>query len=58
MDGAQHYTSDDGRPDTARYAANMRGDRDLKLSGYEVFRFGAAELHLRVPVIVRTPEGW
>lgn len=45
VDGAQHYTSDDGRPDTAKYAANMRGDRDLKLSGYEVFRFGAAELH-------------
>jgi len=45
VDGAQHYTSDDGRPDTAKYAANVRGDRDLKLSGYEVFRFGAAELH-------------
>ncbi len=22
----------------------MRGDRDLKLNGYEVFRFGATEL--------------
>jgi very-short-patch-repair endonuclease len=52
VDGAQHYTSDDGRPDTAKYAANMRGDRDLKLSGYEVFRFGAAELHPRGPARV------
>lgn len=47
VDGSQHYTSSDGRPDGTKYAANMRGDRDLKLSGYEVFRFGATELHDR-----------
>lgn len=46
VDGAQHFSSD-GRPDGAKYAANMRGDRDLKLSGYEVFRFGATELQNR-----------
>lgn len=46
VDGAQHFTTD-GRPDGAKYAANMRGDRDLKLSGYEVFRFGATELQDR-----------
>jgi very-short-patch-repair endonuclease len=44
VDGSQHFTSADGRPDGTRYAANMRGDRALKLSGYEVFRFGATEL--------------
>src|SRR5262249_20870943 len=43
VDGSQHFSTD-GKPDGARYAANMRGDRDLKLSGYEVFRFGATEL--------------
>lgn len=47
VDGTQHFTSPDGRPDAAKYAASMRGDRDLKLSGYEVFRFGATELQDR-----------
>ena len=48
VDGSHHYASPDGRrPDPARYADGVRGDRDLKLAGYEVFRFGAAELHHR-----------
>ncbi|MFP8959029.1 hypothetical protein ACLIYP_00365 [Streptomyces nanhaiensis] len=46
VDGMHHYTTQ-GRPDSAKYAANMRGDRDLKLAGYEVFRFGAHELRDR-----------
>lgn len=46
VDGSQHFATD-GRPDGIKYAANMRADRDLKLSGYEVFRFGATELHDR-----------
>lgn len=46
VDGAHHY-SRDGRADGAAYAANVRGDRDLKLAGYEVFRFGAVELRDR-----------
>ena len=45
VDGSHHYASPDGtRPSPARYAAMARADRDLKLSGYEVFRFGAVEL--------------
>jgi very-short-patch-repair endonuclease len=44
VDGAHHFTGPDGRPDGTKYADNMRGDRDLKLNGYEVFRFGATEL--------------
>src|SRR6266566_1081087 len=44
VDGAHHFTDPDGRPDGTKYADNMRGDRDLKLNGYEVFRFGATEL--------------
>jgi hypothetical protein len=45
VDGFHHYATPDGkRPDATRYAAGVRGDRELKLSGYEVFRFGATEL--------------
>ncbi|MEV6029238.1 hypothetical protein [Streptomyces sp. NPDC052036] len=45
IDGVQHYTRDDGHtPDTAKYADMVAADRDLKLRGYEVFRFGHDEL--------------
>ena len=45
VDGSRHYASPDGkRPDPAKYADGVRGDRELKLAGYEVFRFGATEL--------------
>ena len=47
VDGSRHFTSPDGRPDGARYADGVRGDRDLKFSGYEVYRFGATELQDR-----------
>jgi hypothetical protein len=43
VDGHHHY-SDDGAASPARYAAMMAADRDLRLAGYEVFRFGASEL--------------
>ncbi|MFP8962709.1 hypothetical protein ACLIYP_19425 [Streptomyces nanhaiensis] len=46
VDGMHRYTTQ-GQPDSAKYAANMRGDRNLKLAGYEVFRFGAHELRDR-----------
>ncbi len=44
VDGKQHYAFDDGRADCARYAKMTAADRELKLAGYEVFRFGADEL--------------
>lgn len=48
VDGLQHYTRDAGsKPDSAKYAAAMAGDRDLKFRGYEVFRFGHDELRDR-----------
>ncbi|MFF5019554.1 hypothetical protein [Streptomyces sp. NPDC001165] len=48
VDGMQHYTRNGGaEPDSAKYAATMAGDRDLKLRGYEVFRFGHDELRDR-----------
>ncbi|WP_433474932.1 hypothetical protein ACQPZP_40690 [Spirillospora sp. CA-142024] len=43
-DGKQHYAGDDGHADPRRYAAMMAEDRDLRLKGYEMYRFGGAEL--------------
>jgi very-short-patch-repair endonuclease len=43
-DGKQHYADDDGKASPRRYAAMMAEDRDLRLKGYEVYRFGGAEL--------------
>ncbi|WP_329235388.1 hypothetical protein [Streptomyces canus] len=48
VDGMQHYTRKEGTlPDSAKYAATMAGDRDLKFRGYEIFRFGHDELRDR-----------
>lgn len=44
VDGKHHYGTDDGNADPSRYAQMTAADRDLKLAGYEVFRFGATEL--------------
>ena len=43
-DGKQHYADDNGRASPRRYAAMMAEDRDLRLKGYEVYRFGGADL--------------
>lgn len=44
VDGKHHYERDDGLADSTRYAKMVAADRELKLAGYHVFRFGAAEL--------------
>lgn len=44
VDGKQHHADATGTADVQRYAQMVRADRELKLAGYEVFRFGAAEL--------------
>jgi very-short-patch-repair endonuclease len=44
VDGKHHYADATGTADVQRYAQMVRADRELKLAGYEVFRFGAAEL--------------
>jgi very-short-patch-repair endonuclease len=44
VDGKHHYADPQGKADIQRYANMVKADRELKLSGYEVFRFGAAEL--------------
>lgn len=43
VDGAQHYSAD-GRADPTHYAAMVSADRQLRLAGYEVYRFGGKEL--------------
>lgn len=43
VDGQHHY-AENGRPAPQRYAELAKADRELKLCGYDVYRFGAAEL--------------
>ncbi len=43
VDGQQHY-AESGRPSPRRYAELAKADRELKLCGYDVYRFGGAEL--------------
>jgi len=43
IDGKHHYARVDGMADPWAYAAMMAEDRRLRLSGYEVHRFGDAE---------------
>jgi very-short-patch-repair endonuclease len=44
VDGKHHYADDAGRADVVRYAQMVAADRELKLAGYQIFRFGAHEL--------------
>jgi hypothetical protein len=44
VDGKQHYAGADSKADPSKYAAMAAADRDLRLSGYDVYRFGATEL--------------
>lgn len=46
VDGKQHYAADDGTADPARYAGMVAADRELRLGGYEVYRFGGHEFTL------------
>ena len=45
VDGMHHYAQTHGQADGSKYAAMVAADRELKLAGYEVYRFGTAELH-------------
>ena len=44
VDGKQHY-SDENISSPKKYAEMVSLDRDLKLLGYEVYRFGGFELY-------------
>jgi len=43
-DGIQHYADEARRADPRRYAELVAEDRELRLRGYEVYRFGGHEL--------------
>ena len=43
IDGKQHY-SEENVASPQRYAEMVSADRDLKLHGYDVYRFGGYEL--------------
>lgn len=49
VDGRHHYANEDGQDlwvaDAQRYAEMASEDRKLRLSGYEVYRFGGAEFN-------------
>ncbi|MEG4586604.1 hypothetical protein QUA54_15465 [Microcoleus sp. MOSTC5] len=44
VDGKQHYANNDDTASPRLYAEMVAADRELKLSGYEVYRFGGYEL--------------
>ncbi len=44
VDGWQHY-SVDGKAEPGLYAQMVAEDRRIRLQGYEIYRFGGAELH-------------
>ena len=43
LDGIEHYTDANGKASMTKYAEMMAEDRRLRLSGYEVYRFGGAD---------------
>ncbi len=43
VDGQHHFAEND-RPSLKIYAEMVSADRELRLAGYEVYRFGANEL--------------
>ena len=43
-DGRQHYATADGQASPTLYGEMMAEDRRIRLAGYEVYRFGGAEL--------------
>lgn len=46
IDGQQHYSTsaeESAKPSPEEYARTVRADRNLRLAGYEVYRFGGHE---------------
>jgi very-short-patch-repair endonuclease len=44
VDGVQHYSVENGKASPPVYAKMVAADRELRLCGYEVYRFGGSEL--------------
>ena len=47
VDGKHHYSDKTGRVDPSAYAEMVATDRNLRLCGYDVYRFGGSELQER-----------
>ena len=45
IDGKQHYADNNGNASPQKYAEMVEADRQLKLAGYDVYRFGGYELN-------------
>lgn len=43
IDGVQHYADDSKAANPQKYAKMVAADRNLKLAGYEIYRFGGQE---------------
>jgi very-short-patch-repair endonuclease len=44
VDGKRHHAEPDGQASAKKYGAMLCADRDLRLAGYDVYRFGAEAL--------------
>lgn len=44
IDGQHHFCDESNRPSLTKYSEMMSADRELRLSGYELYRFGANEV--------------
>lgn len=55
VDGQHHYSSG-GHADPSLYAIMAAADRDLRLAGYEVYRFGSVELDCTEEARVRVRQ--
>lgn len=56
VDGRHHYAAGDGQADPQRYARMVAEDRRLRLTGYEVYRFGGAEFVKPLDAAARLDE--
>ena len=46
VDGKHHYSDKTGRADPIAYTKMVADDRDLRLCGYDLYRFGGSELQM------------
>lgn len=49
VDGKQHYSTSDGAASPQLYSEMVAADRQLKLAGYELYRFGGLEVTSNQP---------
>lgn len=60
VDGQQHYATSmrqNARPSPKVYATTVRSDHELRLAGYEVYRFGGYDLERARGLDAHSPRG-